>query len=486
MKNYKQEKNDRNRLNTKIRLWKIMEIVCCFVLLSSTFVIADGPNWGVNKPIFNGQDGVLVGEPGNNQYFPQIISDGEGGAITTWEDRYKRWKIFSQKINSRGEIQWTPKGVAVCTGNDDQSLPQIVSDGAGGAIIAWLEIEQSQYSIYAQKINSSGETQWTPKEVASFSTLQLSKYLQIISDGAGGAIVFWIDNGGGRWPTIYTQRINANGAIEWAAKGVAVSKNIESIPQIISDGFGGAIMTWVKNEDIYAQKINSSGVVEWTPKGVAVCTADDEQTFPQIVSDGEGGAIIAWKDNRNARNMVTRNLKVSPSDIYAQKINKNGVVQWKADGTEVIINDSYIYPLQIVRDRDGGAIIAWKNENGTRMQKISSSGAFQWRPDGIDCCNNKTTTAQVISDREGGAIIAWEDEKGSVSIQKIDKNGWGQWQGAVVGNKKAKNRQYFPQIISDEAGGAIVAWVNADPSCVLVQRIATTLQIPTSEYPMKK
>ncbi len=56
-----------------------------------------------------------------------------------------------------------------------------------------------------------------------------------------------------------------------------------------------------------------------------ICTATGNQQVPTIVSDGSGGAIITWQDLRNGTN----------NDIYAQHVNASGVVQWTANGDTV-------------------------------------------------------------------------------------------------------------------------------------------------------
>ncbi len=68
----------------------------------------------------------------------------------------------------------------------------------------------------------------------------------------------------------------------------------------MSDGKGGAIITW---EDytgvyhIYAQKISGDGKVVWLKDGVAISTATGNQVGPKLVRDGQGGAIIAFVNN---------------------------------------------------------------------------------------------------------------------------------------------------------------------------------------------
>ena len=61
--------------------------------------------------------------------------------------------------------------------------------------------------------------------------------------------------------------------------------------------------------DIYAQRVNAAGSPQWTADGVALCTAANDQRDPTIVSDGAGGAIVTWDDRRNGG-----------YDIYAQHV----------------------------------------------------------------------------------------------------------------------------------------------------------------------
>src|SRR5262249_51458747 len=77
---------------------------------------------------------------------------------------------------------------------------------------------------------------------------------------------------------------------------VALSRaaNDQISPTIVSDGAGGAIVTWEDRRssggDIYAQRVNAAGAPQWTSDGVALCTAANNQQSPTIVSDGAGGA----------------------------------------------------------------------------------------------------------------------------------------------------------------------------------------------------
>ena len=124
-------------------------------------------------------------------------------------------------------------------------------------------------------------------------------YPTIVSDGAGGAIVTWNDGRSGTNNEIFAQRVNAAGVPQWTADGVALctAAGVQQSTTIDSDGAGGAIETWQDlrggtTYDIYAQRVNAAGVPLWTADGVAQCTAGNDQLVPMIASDGAGGAIV--------------------------------------------------------------------------------------------------------------------------------------------------------------------------------------------------
>ncbi len=321
----------------------------------------------------------------SNKSWPTIVSDGAGGAIITWMDgRSSNQDIYAQRINASGVVQWTADGVAICTATNDQESPTIVSDGAGGAIITWHDLRSGNSDIYAQRINASGVVQWTADGVAICTATNYQLKPTIASDGAGGAIITWDDDrSGSDYPAIYVQRINASGVVQWTADGVAIctATSYQVSPTIVSDGAGGAIITWNDFRSggdyshIYAQRINASGVVQWTADGVAtggvaIGPEPKEESRPTIVGDGAGGAIITWRDQRSG----------IYSDIYAQRINASGVVQWTADGVAIGTATNDQESPNIASDDAGGAIITWQDyrsgSGDIYAQRVRSDGTL--------------------------------------------------------------------------------------------------------------
>jgi len=438
------------------RVMKAVPLVVLFALIIA--VPSVWANWV--------QDGVVLCNWTWHQHAPTITSDGAGGAIVTWMDyrNGNNYDIYAQRVNASGSVQWTANGVALCTATGDQLYPTITSDGAGGAIVTWMDYRSATgYDIYTQRVNALGAVQWTANGVALCTATGDQYHPMIVSDGAGGAIVTWYD-GRIAGNDIYVQRVNASGAVQWTANGVALctATGIQWYPAITSDGAGGAIVTWYDQRGgtygIYAQRVDASGAIQWTADGVALCTATWNEIWPTITSDGAGGAVITWMDDRSGN-----------YDIYAQRVNASGAVQWTTDGVAICTATGDQAGPTIVSDGAGGGIVTWydgRSENAhIYAQRVNASGAVQWTANGKALC---TATGDqlyptITSDGAGGAIVTWVDfRSGSynadIYAQRVNDSGAVQWTANGVALCTATGDQWSPTIVSDCAGGGIVTW----------------------------
>ncbi|MBK6832482.1 MAG: hypothetical protein IPG92_17900, partial [Flavobacteriales bacterium] len=141
-------------------------------------------------------DGIPICAAPFNQEYPVIASDGAGGAMITWQDRRNGAgaDIYAQHVDASGLVQWTADGIAICTAASDQWSPEIIGDGAGTAIITWEDNRSGAgLDIYAQRLNSSGAILWMANGVPICSAIDSQRYPVVVGDGTGGAIVTWED-----------------------------------------------------------------------------------------------------------------------------------------------------------------------------------------------------------------------------------------------------------------------------------------------------
>ncbi|OLS15454.1 MAG: 5'-nucleotidase [Promethearchaeota archaeon CR_4] len=120
----------------------------------------------------------------------------------------------------------------------------------------------------------------------------------------------------------------------------------------------------------------------------------------------------------------------------------------------------------------------------------STSPSPTWGANGTLICNatDSQERVQVVSDLAGGVILVWQDTRGGstadIYAQRIDSAGSALWgaNGTVICNEA--NDQYYPQIATDEVGGAIITWQdnrsgNWDVSAQRMINLAPVANTPT-------
>ncbi len=438
-------------------------------------------------------DGVPVCTASLPQINPVAVSDGAGGAIIAWIDgRSGATDVYAQRLNAGGVAQWTADGVVICNASSNQLALRIISDGAGGAIIVWTDYRGASPDIYAQRVNGSGAVQWTGNGVGVSTAAGTQQYPDLIANGSGGAVVVWEDgrNIAVTNTDIYGARVTSTGTVSDPG-GIAICTNaaLQYNATLSPFGTGGAIVSWSDQRtaattsfDIYATRVTGLGVVV-DVAGIAVCDAVQEQNYPASITDGSGGAIICWVDLRPAYG------------VYAQRLTSVGATPWTADGVPVngVTSIPDFTRPSLLPDGSGGAFVAWASLMGSfnvYAQRVNSSGARQWLPDDLPVATDFGNQGEVriSSDEVGGALLAWSDPRdGQIDVyaQRLDAGGVVQWTagGALVCG--AAFAQTFPAVVSDGAGGGIVAWrddridIDGNETDIYAQHVLGSGVVPT-------
>src|SRR5439155_16699716 len=143
---------------------------------------------------------------------------------------------------------WIADGVPVCVAPGGQLEPVAAADGAGGVLIAWTDRRNAASAIYAVRLTSSGAVApgW-PVNGRPLTPASAGQYNPaIVSDGAGGAILAWSDERGGTASGVdlYALRITASGADApgWPVDGLSICRDpLYQGPAVCcADGAGGA------------------------------------------------------------------------------------------------------------------------------------------------------------------------------------------------------------------------------------------------------
>ena len=179
-----------------------------------------------------------------------------------------------------------------------------------------------------------------------------------VSDGLGGALVTWIDNRPME-TAFFGQRVNSQGTTLWQTDGILVAGDGEEFHHV-SDNRGGLIGVWRDrnanpntNIDVRAQRFSAGGSPLWGT-GVVVSAAPNSQDHPAVISDNTGGATVEWEDWRTW---------TGPGyvDLYAQRLDSLGNVLWTNDGIQVSTRPDLQNGSVLVGDNSGGMIVAFKD-----------------------------------------------------------------------------------------------------------------------------
>ena len=369
-------------------------------------------------------NGVVVCSAPGDQLDPVATSDGLGGFFIAWVDtRGRDADIYSQHILASGIVDpaWPEQGLLICGEPGFQTGPRIVSDGEGGAVIAWDDARSEDPEVYLQRVLASGklDASWPPAG-ARPSTLPHARVLgTLLPDGSGGAVLSWTQYREGPGSDILIQHILATGKTDprWPEDGSPVCNQSDEAfgPVIADDGAGGTLVAWTGRRhggvgSIYARRILPSGEADprWPEKGLAVSATLGGQRGPSLTADGAGGAYIAWQDAR---------VEASES-IFLQHVTGTGAIDpgWPEDGL-LVSSGQGLHVAPRVLSLGGNLIMAWLDRTTLadvrpRAHRVFQDGRLDpaWPRGGAVLSSSEAEDLAFVS-INGCAAAAWRDAK---------------------------------------------------------------------------
>ncbi len=341
--------------------------------------------------------------------------------------------------------------------------------------------------------------QWSPTGVDLSPPGNDADAAQVCSDGLGGGYVVWHDSRSGEHT--YLQHLDRYGHIVpgWPTYGLRVSTSNHSQydPFIVSDGSGGAFLSWAEEPVFpanrqFASHVLYSGAIApgWPSNGVQVIAGTSDQSLPQMFPDGSGGMYVVLLDNRDY-------AAFQSLDIYIQHLTATGAYAsgWPGSGKPIVTcpdkNRAETYCA--ARDSAGGFVVAWGDgavsPAAVRIQRIDATGE---RVAGWDACGQAIVTGLSASSgvvgigpTTGGFIFGMVSLGGynqfDVNAYTLGLDYFGNRLPAWTSGPKyylygVQNQQSDVQVTPDGHGGLFAAWsdyryYNAAASDVYVQHV---------------
>ena len=285
--------------------------------------------------------------------------------------------------------------------NGNATAPKIAIDGAGNALVVWLQSDGTQINVVASRFAAGTWTAPTPIESGDGN----ARTPALAVDAAGNALAVWSQAAGtavGARTDIWASRFSAG---SWGAAVRIDANDIGSTyePQVAVDPAGNAIAVWTQydgtRDNVWASRFTPSG--GW---GVATLIETDDAnnaSVPQIALDENGNAWAVWRQHDGIRENSWAN-RYTPASGW---------------GTATPIesdNTGHALAPQIAVDV-AGALAVWVQSDGTRYNVwLNRYANGSWTaPSLLESADGNAHHPQIRIDASGKALAVWTQSDGT-------------------------------------------------------------------------
>lgn len=391
-------------------------------------------------------DGKAVSQSLENKFEPKIQLLKSGDLLVMWKENISPTtsEIFIQKVTSKGLRLWSEYGIQITRLNKEIKEYTLTTDADGNVIIAFItkDLTSAENSLYIIKLNSSGKILKRPKQIISSEDIKLSD-IKIHPLKENLLYLNWLETKESRAALYFGKVEIIDDSIQLQKK--SISKTNENVLSFESALVGNELyVIWYSQEKqrtIYHQLISSDGKFIWGQEGKLLTTKRGQNSYPQF-DIFDKNIFVTWVNDYGG-----------DKNIYAQLFDLKGNKLWKEAGMPVIEFEGDQFGQKVVSDKRGNFIVAWIDRRLTKQfseewltpfgniysQKLNSNGEIQWIESGIDLGtygNSEKSYLNLVSDEQGGAIAIFKDKrekKSEIFGQKIYSTGT--YAGQILGLK---------------------------------------------------
>ena len=226
---------------------------------------------------------------------------------------------------------------------------------------------------------------WGPDGATIKATTSDIMQVAAVHDGALGSLVAWQEGTitGGYLRALH---VFPTGAVDpaWPAAGVLICDlqvNCTSLT-MLTDGAGGAFIWWLEGSNFYLTRITSAGAVAmgWPSRGRLLGGLFPRLSIPSVIEDGAGGVYAAWAGLIAASGDLSgiRMIHLGPSNTGAAGFPSTSKVV--VGGGSVVTWD--LWP-SLALSPDGGVFAAWASWSEDPAVVPSAMRMGRWTPSGL-------------------------------------------------------------------------------------------------------
>lgn len=420
-----------------------------------------------------------------DQVVPKIKALPDGGCYVSWYDTASGgYDLYLQRLDANGVAQWAAGGIRIGALKENSAQDYGLDvDQADNALLAFRDDRSGSLQITVTKVSPAGVQLWGPLGVQVSSGADDKILPRVTTSSNQSSVAYWGDSTGLR-----LQRLDANGAIQWAAGGLLIKppNGTHYDPSDIHGADNGSvIISFIRftkfnsPRQLCAGKLDSAGNSLWGSKPVAVFDGGSLQigNTPPFAYDGHGGAAFSWYTTEEE--VFVQRLLANGSEAFAH----NGVPVADTPGQartsptiafDPVALEIYAFWREISSDRQN---------NGVFGQKVDSTGKRKWTDAGaviepfanIQILNVNAVLFGTIS------FVFWIEESSLGQDrhfgQKVDTAGTTVCQrigvSTIISEKSSLESTINP------SGAALLIWSDGrnDPHDVYAQNVLSNCQL---------
>lgn len=429
-----------------------MRAITFFLILASVQLYGQWTNSPqVPNAIVTGTNEQYVRSEQTQEKHSAVV-DANNNIITAFVDYTVSWQnIFVQKINANGEKLWGNSGINIYTGEyifEGGSLftglhqMQIVPDGQGGAIIAFVGSDSNERwstlfsprSIMAIRIDANGNHVWGGRVFVSDTSLinGNAEEFHMISDGNGGAYFGWMSRlfttiGANSNFKLFYQHLNANGSREFGDDVLLKSLNFigtyssgyNYYPTLESSPDGNIFIAWkdtnpgTNNLGLFCLKINPQGDTLWpdvlVDTGITTFGPNISNLFPHKIAVTADGCFLFYRTGHDQNSI----LRLSYISNNGTALFSNMVI------SDYLSSYSSVYHYEITTTPNGDAILLYNHNGFPWIQKVNNIGQKLFGVNGINisssgCNSNSGDRNYLIRTTDNKFLAVYHSSNGSI------------------------------------------------------------------------
>ena len=378
-----------------------MRIIYILFIIGS-FIIGQEMAWQEN--------GIPIRQGVHIEWQRTICPGDPGQIIFVWSDtRYGSRNVFAQKVDSTGALLWGDEGSAVTNLPGRQEDPVAITDGDGGAFIAWVDYRfDEEGDIFIQHINNQGNRMMDDNGEALARVDGRHLTINMCTDSLGGVFVAWQDKRNLLDDDIYGTHISSNYEIIAPSSGVSIIQmnGNQGAKSLEYAGNNEATIIWSdtrsgSGNDIYSQKINMNMEKIFVDEGLEISVTPELETTPRTTYMNNDTSFIIWQSGTES------------TDIYYNLLTSDGMVF--AEPMQLCsYSSSKAYP-RVKRNQLGEVFVQWidyrndPTQGSHYYQKISSEGDISWDQNGVQLdVGGDDHHARFSAGNNGELFVYWE------------------------------------------------------------------------------